>query len=97
MLSLQHCRKVLGTDFDGSDEELANLREQLYTLAMTTADSWLEKRVAGSDRGFFQSATRLLPADQIETVEERAALIEFDGNYERDEAERLAIESVLEM
>jgi hypothetical protein len=97
MLSLKHCRKVLGNDFDAPDEELAKLREQLYTLAGTIADFWLAKRVSVSDSGLCQSAKRLLPDDQIETIEERAAVIEFDGNYERDEAERLAIKSTLEV
>lgn len=97
MLSLQHCRKVLGKDFQESEEELAKVREQLYTLAGTLVEFWFDKLTTGNDSGFFQSAKQLVSSDQLDSIEERAAVIEFDGNYERDEAERLAIKSSLEM
>jgi hypothetical protein len=95
MLSLEHCHKELGKGLKISDEELTALREQLYILAGTLVDAWLTKPTL-SEGECFESAKKWLPADKIECIEERAAVIEFNGNYNRDQAERLAIKSALE-
>jgi hypothetical protein len=89
MLSLERCRKVLGLDKKLSDEDLATLRDQLYcfaALALEVRDnqkrSVLEMRDVGSiDR---------------DALEERAAIIEFEGKLSKDEAERNAIAFALE-
>jgi hypothetical protein len=39
--------------------------------------------------------TRRLKADEREDYEERAAILEFDGGFSRDEAERRAFEIIL--
>ena len=39
----------------------------------------------------YQAALKLLPESEREDVEERAAIIEFEGGANRDEAERQAI------
>ena len=44
----------------------------------------------------FKKALALIPRDERESVEERAAIIEFDGGLERDEAERAAFSNYLQ-
>jgi hypothetical protein len=97
MLSLENCRRYLGPDDDISDEELAIAREQLSTLAGTLLDFWKSERARKTEIRSLESARQFLAPYQVESIEERAAVIEFDGNYSRDEAERLAIKSAFEM
>ena len=89
MLSLERCRKVLGSGTKLSDEDLATLRDQLYcfaTLALEVRDSQKKSVLEGPD---LESLDR-------EALEERAAIIEFDGNLSRDDAERNALAFALE-
>jgi hypothetical protein len=47
LLTLEQCRRILGNDLQVSDEELLELRQQLYSLAMLAmelADSVPEAR-----------------------------------------------------
>jgi hypothetical protein len=97
MLSLDNCRRYLRTDEDISDEELAIVREQLFALAGTLLDFWKNERAGTTEIRSIDSAKEFFAPDQVESIEERAAVIEFDGNYSRDEAERLAIKSAFEM
>ncbi|HET8671565.1 MAG TPA: hypothetical protein VFM05_13320, partial [Candidatus Saccharimonadales bacterium] len=39
----------------------------------------------------FGTALQLVPKDQQAEIEERAAIVEFDGGLTRDEAERTAL------
>lgn len=89
MISLERCRKVLGPNNRLSDESLATVREQLYCFAELSLNIWDYRKGTESDslslRQFCDSEERL------EELEERAAIMEFEGNQTRDEAERLAI------
>lgn len=89
MLSLERCRKALGADNKLSDEDLAKLRDQFYCLASLA----LELR----DRQKKQTLERpdgcLIDRDALE---ERAAIIEFEGNLSRDEAEKKAVAFAVE-
>lgn len=88
MLSLERCRKVLGSSNKLSDEDLAMLRDQFYCLASLT----LEER----DR---QKKSLLCLNDGLidrDALEERAAIIEFEGNLSREEAESNAIAQAIE-
>jgi hypothetical protein len=89
MLSLERCRKVLGSDKKLSDEDLATLRDQLYcfaALALEVRDSQKKSVLERSD---------VVCIDR-DALEERAAIIEFEGKLSRDEAERNAIALALE-
>jgi hypothetical protein len=89
MLSLERCRKVLGSDTKLSDEDLATLRDQLYCLASLT----LELRDHQKKSTLKKPDGDLIDRDALE---ERAAIIEFEGNVSRDEAERNAVALALE-
>lgn len=93
MISLERCRKILGPDNPVSDENLAALREQLYSfaeLALDIRDRNSEIHVAST---FEQIASSHQEPD---VLRERAAIIEFDGDVSRDEAERMAVGLSLE-
>ncbi len=48
-----------------------------------------------SNTASFEVAVAMLPSEREEEVVERAAIIEFDGELGRDEAERLAVTEVV--
>lgn len=41
------------------------------------------------------AVVRALPRDAMEAIEERAAIMEFDGGLSREDAERKAIEAAM--
>lgn len=89
MLSIERCRKILGADKKLSDEDLATLRDQFYCLASLA----LELRDHQKNVALQRTDGGLIDRDSIE---ERAAIIEFEGNVSRDEAERNAVALALE-
>ena len=89
MLSLERCRKVLGSDTKLSDEDLATLRDQLYCFAALALEVRDTQKKSVLERPDLDSLDR-------DALEERAAIIEFDGKMSRDEAERNALALVLE-
>ena len=79
MISLERCRKILGPDNPVSDENLAALREQLYSfaeLALDIRDRSSDLQVASA---FEQIASS---DDDPDVLRERAAIIEFDGHFQ---------------
>lgn len=93
MISLERCRKVLGPNNAVSDENLAALRDQLYSfaeLALDIRDRRSDFHVASA---FEQIASS---QEDPDVLRERAAIIEFDGDVSRDEAERMAVGLSLE-
>lgn len=75
----------MSTAADGlSDTEVERLRDQMYELAHVTVNSY-PRRTAGCSTVLGEVA----PDDQA-AIEERAAILEFEGNLHRDDAERLA-------
>jgi hypothetical protein len=90
MISLERCRKILGSNDSVSDENLAALREQLYSFAELALDIRDRKQasVLPSTSAFEQLADE---HDEPDILRERAAIIEFDGKVSRDEAERMTI------
>jgi len=89
MLSLDHCRILLGRDVKLSDEDVAVLRDQFYCLAQLMLDQ------RDGHKGSPLKNPSKLPIDR-ETLEERAAIMEFDGNLSREDAERNAVAQALE-
>ncbi len=87
MLSLERCRKLLGTENSLPDESLVTLRDQLYCLAELVLD------LRGSEQKLSDSAFEQIARsrEDPDALIERAAIIEFDGKVSRDEAERRAI------
>jgi hypothetical protein len=93
MISLERCRKILGPNNTVSDEKLAALREQLYSFAELALDIRDRSSALHVVSAFEQIASS---HEDPDTLRERAAIIEFDGNISRDEAERMAVGLSLE-
>lgn len=97
MLSLQRCRAILGHRLD--DADLERVRDQLYAVAAVTVEAFIQgqRSPAPRDVGSLggeadrRDALALLPPEERVAVEERAALMEFDGGLDRDRAERHAV------
>lgn len=94
MLSLLKCREILGNDCPQSDDELKLLLDQMYVMAGVICDAFVknvEIPVTESQNApCFQAAISLLPEEERENLEERAAINEFEGGLDRDLAERTA-------
>jgi hypothetical protein len=86
VLSLQRCRELLGEECPYDDAELEELREQCYEIARVVVDT-RPQAVAPHTEPVFD---KLPPGERVE-VEERAAVMEFDGGLGRDHAERAAL------
>ena len=85
-LGLTECRRLLGPQCPLSDNELRRVRDELYQLARILVRSYVGCRTTS-----FQS----LPKDDRIDVEERAAILEFDGKLPRAGAETLAMRETL--
>lgn len=84
-ISIALCRQLLGPEAVGkSDSEIMNVRSQLYALARIVTSVAVGLRDCGN-------VIDSLPRDEREDVEERAAILEFDGKLSRNWAERVAL------
>jgi hypothetical protein len=89
LLSVSVCRLKLGSLAEGmSDSTVGNLRDQLYALA--GACRTLQ---ASTARDFRAAINSLDPATRDE-LEERAAILEFDGKLCRPAAEASALSCI---
>lgn len=100
MLSVQQCRAALGGRPDLTDNDIERLRTQLYAIAEVAVHQFKVDRdrphesktgVGSGPDALRARALKLMPDDQRETFEERAAIMEFDGGINRDVAERRAL------
>ena len=96
MLPLDECRRILGPDCDLSDRDLERLRGQLCDLAAVTIAVLEEQRQAGPAMEGSEAKLEMIPEDDRDEVEERAAIVEFQGGMSRPEAERLAVQQYFE-
>jgi hypothetical protein len=85
-LSLAECRRLIGED-SITDEKLEQVRDGFYAVARTVTCAYLR----GKDREGLSIILSALSEDDRAEVEERAAIIEFEGKLSRDQAERLAL------
>ena len=96
MLSLENCRSLLGNDSEGLDEsDLELLREQFYCLARLSLEIFSNVGNQGQASAF-QDALISFEQSERESIEERAAVIEFDGKVTRETAERIAISQAVQ-
>lgn len=101
MLSIKRCRELIGANEEIADQEIERLRDQLYGLAAVVTDKLLaesdtrqKNNHVAAQRGHsyeYIIALNMLTEDEQDDVDERAAIIEFEGNADRDTAERQAI------
>jgi len=82
MLSVNNCRKLLGVESDTlSDEEIEALREQFHCLASLVITQYVKtQRLAKSKSNVlgFRTALNAFIEGESDSIEERAAIIEFD-------------------
>ena len=90
MLSLERCRKTLGDSAPPADEDLERSRRDLYALAQVTVSAFGTRHAVGQPQRL-KEALRLVPNHEQETLEERAAICEYDGGLDRDDAERAVL------
>jgi hypothetical protein len=86
VLSVRRCRELLGADAPTSDKAIEELRNQLYEIAAVWLQSGAPDLVSPS-----REILASLPDEIREEVEERAAVMEFDGGMVRTVAERTAL------
>lgn len=86
MLALGEFRRLLGADAAQlSDTEIEQLMREMYAFAE------IAMSIHEDGRRVRREAMRLLPPHVAEAVEERSAIMEFDGGADRDHADRVAI------
>ena len=85
-MSVRRCRQLLGADVIASDLEIECLRDQLYDVARV----WIEEGMTVFASPSTELRETLSEDDRLE-VEERAAVLEFDGGLSRSGAERAAV------
>ena len=89
MLKVERCRRLLGKHGrELSDAEVERIRDSLYAVAGMMVDAFVEPGLGG--RRPFERALELVPENESDAVAERAAIMEFDGNLPRIEAEKRA-------
>lgn len=88
-LSIPACRRHLGPIASGlSDDQVEALRDELYSLARCVV-----MRLEELSAGAVTDMLAWLPNAEREDVEERAAILEFDGNVSPKRALRMAMRS----
>jgi hypothetical protein len=89
VLTLQKCRSLIGTDCKLTHAELEQLRQEMYAYADVAIESLCASRKPGAcPTG--ESCLEAIPIEEREAVAERAAILEYEGNLTKPEAERQA-------
>lgn len=92
-ISVARCREILGPDCRLSDAEVETLAEQVLAVAKVIVRDFAAARVSDER---FRDACKLVPKDDHYEVEERAAIIEFEGALSRDESNRAGLSAWLD-
>ena len=89
-LPLKTCRRILGPAGVGlSDAQLEQLRAEMYALARCATEVFLRDSAPEPEA----SVLALVPAEDRDGVEERAAVLQFDAKMTRGAATRTALGS----
>ena len=67
----------------------------MYGLADVILDCLKSRSIAENASGNFRGALAFIPEDIHPLLEERAAIVEFDGQTTRNDAERLTVSEYL--
>ena len=86
---MQKCRSLLGADCKLTDAELEQLRQEMYAYAGIALESFRASKMPGVVSGV-QSCLEAVPEPEREAVAERAAILEYEANLTKPEAERQA-------
>jgi hypothetical protein len=93
MLPPDRVRAIWGPNCPYTDDQIALLSEQLSVVADLVIDEFSDSPKQKLGHGSVN--LRLLPPERLEDVEERAAIMEFEGKMPRARAERSALVQVL--
>lgn len=86
-LPVSECRSLLAAEaVELSDGQVQAVRDQLYALCSTIGRAYRE---------IARSTSQTLTADERDSAEERAAILEFDAKLSRATAERVALATVV--
>ncbi len=93
LLNLEKCRFLLGTNCELTDSEVEQLRQEMYGLADVAIQVFRTQKIDDQARMAAKpghSCLSEIPEADRCTVEERAAIVEFEGGLKKPDAERLA-------
>jgi hypothetical protein len=99
MLSIKNCKKLMTANPSLEDREIESLRDSLYGLAHVVVErfksgatpSTTEIQQLKREDATFSEIVDNLPEDERNIVEERAAIMQFDGGCDRQTAEHYAL------
>lgn len=94
LLDREKCRLLLGTDCKLTDSQLEQLRQEIYALSDVVLESFYAQKLSAAGRlresQNISGCLSGIPHAERETVEERAAILEFERGLKRCEADRQA-------
>jgi hypothetical protein len=99
MLSIEKCKKLIPADPKLDNQQLEALRHAFYEIAHVIVGRFEHKRSLShcgtvepkQEHASFEEIVSALPKEEREIVEERAAIMQFDGGCDREIAERYAL------
>jgi len=92
MLNLDQCRKLIGADETVTDEELEQIREQVYMLANIVISDYINQSLSNDEfSNNFENFIRPLPPKKQRELKRRTVSIAESENLSLDEAERIVI------
>lgn len=98
-LSIAECRRLLD-DRASSNAQIELVRDQLYSFAEAVVIQYARRpRPSASQDGRSRHLEELLahvPDSESGAITERAGILEFEGGFSREEAERKALADWLE-
>jgi hypothetical protein len=88
-IPLAKCAQIVGVEPDAKFQRIA---DEIHAFARILVESYCETQKQSRQPGEgFSEALTLIPSAEQYALEERAAILEFDGGLDRDVAERTAI------
>jgi len=86
-LSLRCVRELLGPEAPELDDQLLKIRDALYDIV----EVWVERAISVGTMSSIESS-KPTDAEHLIEIEERAAILQFDGGLSQAESERVALE-----
>ena len=96
MLPVKECRKILGPECSLSDQDIDRPRGQLRDLASVMITAYEEQQLTVLLASGDEKTLEMIPEEDRDEVEERAAILQFLGGKSRSEADQLAVQMYFE-
>jgi len=94
-IAVSRCRRILGLGSEVTDEEVRNIRDELYELAEVGLDLVVHTGRTLRTQSVCEAGLLLNDEAMKELFDERAGIMEHEGGVPREKAERCALEDVL--